>query len=322
MFEAFPVYIHFIVILTAMIGLGRGAHYLVEGAAGIAKRFGVSELIVGLTVVAMGTSAPEFMVTLLAALKGVGDVSVGNIAGSNVFNLGIILGLLALYRPLQTSRELLMRDTAVHILAASLLFGLAGFDFYFGRLEGGVFLLLFFAYLFILFKKGKSSAEDLPVHEEIVQVSFKRAAFETVGGISIVLLCSQLLLSSSIVVARSFGMSEWLIGVTIVAAGTSLPELVTAIVSIIKKRHDIGIGNLIGSDIFNILGVLGLTALFKPIAIQPIAQISLAGLLGMSVLLAIFMRTGWRLSRREGFILLVFALLRWGVDIFGAENLF
>ena len=316
MFDSFSIPSHYFLLVLAMIGLTAGAHYLVEGAAKIAKYFGMSELIIGLTDVAMGTSAPEFVVTFISALKGIGGVSLGNVVGSNVFNLGLILGLLALFRPLVTSRELIFRDCLMHMAGASLLFFMAGFDFELGRVEGSFLLLLFVLYLLALFRRGRSPlSEEIPdvPHDEVHLV---QSVFQTMVGLGLILICSHVLVSSSVIVARYYGMSEWLIGVTIVACGTSLPELATSIMSIVKKRYDIGIGNLIGSDIFNLLGVLGLTSILKPIQIQSVAQYSLLGLLGTTILLAIFMRTNWRLGRREGAVLIVIALLRWAFDGF------
>lgn len=284
----------------------------------IAKRLKVSELIIGLTVVAFCTSAPEFAVTLLSSFENHGNISVGNIVGSNIFNLGFILGGCALIRSIPTSRTLLQRDGAVLGATTLLLFLIVGLDLKLNRFDGVLLFGLLLLYLGYLIRQGRQSetADDKNDNQDIQLAGhslFKDLALLLVGLIAII-GGSHLLVNASVMLARSFGLSEWVIGVTIVAAGTSAPEFATALAAVIKGRYALSIGNVIGSDIFNLLGVLGLAGILRPLSIDPMARISLLALIGMVFLVLIFMRTGWRIYRLEGLALIAVALLRWGFD--------
>jgi cation:H+ antiporter len=307
----------FIVLVTIVI-VGLGAHWLVDSAMRIAKRLKVSELIIGLTVVAFCTSAPEFAVTLLSSFENHGNISVGNIVGSNIFNLGFILGGCALIRSIPTSRTLLQRDGAVLGATTLLLFLIVGLDLKLNRFDGVLLFGLLLLYLGYLIRQGRQSetADDKNDNQDIQLAGhslFKDLALLLVGLIAII-GGSHLLVNASVMLARSFGLSEWVIGVTIVAAGTSAPEFATALAAVIKGRYALSIGNVIGSDIFNLLGVLGLAGILRPLSIDPMARISLLALIGMVFLVLIFMRTGWRIYRLEGLALIAVALLRWGFD--------
>ena len=316
--DGLPLGIIGLIVLATVALVGFGAYWVVDAAAGIGKRLGISELIIGLTVVAMGTSAPEFAVTVLAAFGGHGDISVGNIVGSNIFNLGFILGGGALVRAIPTTPTLLRRDGTVLAIAAILLVVLIGWDLRLGRYDGVLLLVLLGAYLGYLFKQRRAGVDDgnAPAEPDVPRTaSLSRDVAVLVASLICIVAASQLLVESSTVMAREFGVSEWVIGVTIVAAGTSAPELTTSLVGILRGRHALSAGTLIGSDIFNMLGVLGLAALFHPVEIDAMARISLVGLVGMVFMLLFFMRTGWRVSRSEGFILIAAAALRWGLDL-------
>ena len=318
--DGLPLGIIGLIVLATIALVGLGAHWVVDAAAHIGKRLGISELVIGLTVVAMGTSAPEFAVTVLAALQGHDDISVGNIVGSNVFNLGFILGGGALVRAIPITPTLLRRDGTVLGVTAVLLAILIGWDLRLGRFDGVVLLVLLGAYLGYLFKQRRAGVGDgYTADGPGVQrtASLSRDIAVLVASLFCIVAASHLLVGSATVMARDFGVSEWVIGVTIVAAGTSAPELTTSLVGIIKGRHALSAGTLIGSDIFNILGVLGLAAVIDPVEIDAMARISLVGLVGMVFLVLFFMRTGWRVSRPEGFALVAVAALRWGIDLSG-----
>lgn len=298
-----------VLIVLSILALWKGADFLVEAAARIAVRFGVSQLVIGLTIVAFGTSAPELVVSVLAAARGQADISVGNIVGSNIFNLGFILGAVALLRTIRTSHHLVYRDGFVLIgISFLLLFFMR--DLQLQRWEAGVMLFSLFLYIgFLIFKKDEDAAEELPEGEfnkwDIVRL---------LGGLAMVVLGGHFFVDSASDLARLIGLSEWTIGVTIVAAGTSAPELATSLVAAIRGRHAISAGNLIGSDIFNILGVLGVAGLVSPMSVHPGAMSSLYMLSGLMVVVVLMMRTGWKISRLEGALLIAVGLLRWVLD--------
>lgn len=298
-------------ILASCAGLWWGAVWVVEASARIARRLGMSELVIGLTVVAFGTSAPEFAVTVNAALRGQSDISVGNVVGSNIFNLGFILGGVALFHPIRTSRQLVFRDGSVLIGTAALLL-LLMLDLTLARWEGGLLLGLLVAYLTLLFRAKMPIEEVTPagtMHWHDVP--------RLIVGIAVIVGAGHLLVENASALARTFGVSDWVIGVTIVAAGTSAPELATSLVAAARGRHGISIGNLIGSDLFNLMGVLGFAGVIRPMQVSGDSFGSLVMLFGLVVLVVVMLRTGWRLSRLEGGILVALNLVRWIMDFSG-----
>ena len=301
--------INILLLILSILCLWYGANYLVESASRVAVTLGISELVIGLTIVAFGTSAPEFAVTISAAINGYADISVGNIVGSNNFNLGFILGSVALIRHIQVSPKLVYRD-GIFIISVSLLLFLFFYDYKLTRWEGAVFVLLLIGYLLFLFFKKESIEEG---------VSHEKAGYRDIIILPVSILTiiggGLLLVHSATNIARIIGISNWIIGVTIVAAGTSAPEMATSLVAAIRGRHGISAGNLIGSDLFNILGVLGLAGIIHPLSIETDAFKSLILLIGMVVLVVVFMRSGWKLTRNEGIILILIGVMRWLFDI-------
>jgi cation:H+ antiporter len=280
----------------------------------------VSELVVGLTVVALGTSAPEFGVTLVAAFEGRSSISVGNIVGSNIFNLGFILGGAALVRAIPTSILIVWRDAIVLVGATVVLFLLVGIDLELGVLDGAVLFLLLLAYLRYIWvdrKNGAPSGHEA-TERKVRASTFKDAPWKEgallVVGLTTIGVASHFLIGSASALARSFGVSEWTIAVTIVAAGTSVPEFATTLAGVVRGRTAISAGTVIGSDIFNLLGVLGVAGLLHPMSLAPAARTSLLALTGMVFVVFIMMRTNWRLSRTEGLILIMLAAFRWALD--------
>jgi cation:H+ antiporter len=297
-----------LILALSIAALWIGAGYLVEGATRLAKRLGISELIIGLTVVAFGTSAPEFAVSIGAALKGQSDISIGNVVGSNIFNLGFILGGVALLRPIHTSRALIRRDGAILIGVTILL--LAFFrDLALARWEGLVLMGCLAAYLGLLFLRGEAPEEDLP-QGRFHRMDLARLA----GGLALVIVGGHFLVDAAVGLARAFGVSEWLIALTIVGAGTSAPEMATSLAAAVKGRHGISAGNLIGSDIFNMLGVLGLAGAIHPLVLNPNSYLSLIVMSASVILVVVFLRTGRLLTRWEGAALLAISLGRWAFD--------
>jgi len=315
--ESLPVWANALIALATFFAIAVGAKYVVDAAADLAQRAGVSELAVGLTVVAFGTSAPEFGVTLVAAFEGQSSISVGNIVGSNIFNLGFILGSAALLRAIPTDALLVWRDSVVLVGATVILYMLVGFDLHLSVLDGAVLVALLVGYL-VLVWSGRhigTSSVAAEVHELTMPGRPAwRDALLLVLGLVLVGVASHFLIGSASAMARSFGVSEWAIAVTVVAAGTSVPELATTIAGVVRGHTAISAGNVIGSDIFNVLGVLGLAGILHPMALDPAARASLLALTGMVVVVLVMMRSGWRVSRAEGVTLLMLAALRWVLD--------
>lgn len=297
-----------LIIVACIGGLWLGGNWVVDSATRIARKLGLSDLVIGLTVVAIGTSAPEFAVTVIAALNGQSDISVGNVVGSNIFNLGFILGGLALFRGIATSPKLVWRDGSVLIGTTLLLLWFLN-DLALSQAEGITLLLLLLLYLsFLIFKKEASE-------EEIPDGDFRWQDVPLfVVGIVVIVGSSHFFVEAATEIALALGVSEWVIGVTIVAMGTSAPEIATSLVALLRGQHGLSAGNLIGSDLFNLMGVLGLAALLQPMTVTASAYSSVLVLVAIVTGLVLMMRTGWQLSRWEGGLLLAVTIVRWIVD--------
>lgn len=300
-----------ITILLCIVALWYGALWVVDAATRIARRTGLSDLVIGLTIVALGTSAPELAVTIGSALNGQADISVGNIVGSNVFNLGFILGGVALIQAIATSRPLIHRDGAA-LLGASLILLFFIRDLMLVRWEAAILFILLIAYIAFLFTRGADAVEEVPAGDFTPWSIAK-----LILGIAAVIGGGHFLVEAASDVARLAGLSEWVIGVTIVAAGTSAPEMATSFTAALRGQHGLSAGNLIGSDIFNILGVLGIAGLIRPLQVDHHAIEGIIMMGGMILLVIVLLRTRWTLSRREGALLVLVSIARWGVDLFG-----
>ncbi|MCB8927947.1 MAG: sodium:calcium antiporter [Ardenticatenaceae bacterium] len=304
------MFLNVVIIIASIVALAYGATFIVDSAARMARRFGVSELIIGLTIVAVGTSAPEFAVTISAAVSGQADISVSNIVGSNIFNLGFILGGVVAVRAITTTPKIVYRDGGM-LIGATLVLLFFMHDLQLEQWEGAVLLALLFAYLLYLYTQRDVDLEEVPDGE------FRWRDVPLFAlGIAMVVLGGDFLVESATEVARLLGMSDWVIGVTIVAAGTSAPEMATSLVGVLRGHSDISIGNLIGSDLFNLLGVLGLAGVIQsqPMVIDSAGLSSLMLLSGMVIFVVILMRVGWKLNRWEGVMLILINLLRWIFD--------
>ena len=304
------MFLNVVIIIASIVALAYGATFIVDSAARMARRFGVSELIIGLTIVAVGTSAPEFAVTISAAVSGQADISVSNIVGSNIFNLGFILGGVVAVRAITTTPKIVYRDGGM-LIGATLVLLFFMRDLQLQQWEGAVLLALLFAYLLYLYTQRDVDLEEVPDGE------FRWRDVPLFAlGIAMVVLGGDFLVESATEVARLLGMSDWVIGVTIVAAGTSAPEMATSLVGVLRGHSDISIGNLIGSDLFNLLGVLGLAGVIQsqPMVIDSAGLSSLMLLSGMVIFVVILMRVGWKLNRWEGVMLILINLLRWIFD--------
>ena len=310
----FTIILDCILVLISIIMLWKGADWLVDSAAEIAHTLHVSDLVIGLTVVAFGTSAPEFAVTISAAFSGQSEISIGNVIGSNIFNLGFILGGTAVIRPISTSPKLFNRDGLYLLISTSIIFfmffGLDGWtpnDAY-SKTEGGFLFLMLIGYILYLFLKKE------PVEETHPHIATWLSYIYFIVGLISIVAGGHLMVTHASNVARYLGVSDWIIAVTIVAAGTSAPELATSITAALKGRHGIALGNLIGSDLFNLLGVLGLAGIINPTMIEQEIYFSVFNLIMMVGLVLLMIRTNWRISRIEGGILVVINLIRWYFD--------
>lgn len=283
-----------------------GADKFTDGACGVARRWRVSELVIGLTVVAMGTSLPELMVSLLGALRGSGDMSVGNIVGSNIFNTLVIVGFSATAVGLAVSRVSLYRDLMMSLGVALILY-LSARDAHLSHLDATRLLLLFAAFVAVLLFEERRKHKAQPVAQEAPQdvQPMGRLLMLLVVGIGALVGGGQLLVSGAADLARAWGVEERVIGLTILAGGTSLPELATSVVAARKGSLGLAIGNALGSNIFNITLVLGLCALISPMDIPQISTLDWTFLLAGNVVLGLFMFTGMRLVRTEGVLLLL-----------------
>ena len=294
-----------VILLVSIIVIGKGAVWLVDAAARVAKHFGISELVIGLTVVAFGTSAPEFGVTILAAIRGMGDISVGNIVGSNIFNLGFILGGTAIIHSLKTNRTIVFRD-GIFLLFGGILLSVFLWDLTLSKIEGIILFTLLVLYLLYLYFNKETIETEEPTH-----AMYRWDPILLFVGIGLVIVGSHFLVESAVNIARFMGVSDWVIGATIIAAGTSAPEFATSLTAAMKSRYGMSVGNLIGSDIFNLFGVLGIAGIMRNLSVGHDAQINLIILSFMIAVVLIFMRTGWVVSRKEGIILVTIGLLRW-----------
>jgi len=294
-----------VILLVSIIVIGKGAVWLVDAAARVAKHFGISELVIGLTVVAFGTSAPEFGVTILAAIRGMGDISVGNIVGSNIFNLGFILGGTAIIHSLKTNRTIVFRD-GIFLLFGGILLSVFLWDLTLSKIEGIILFTLLVLYLLYLYFNKETIETEEPTH-----AMYRWDPILLFVGIGLVIVGSHFLVESAVSIARFMGVSDWVIGATIIAAGTSAPEFATSLTAAMKSRYGMSVGNLIGSDIFNLFGVLGVAGMMRNLSVGHDAHINLIILSFMIAVVLIFMRTGWVVSRKEGIILVMIGLLRW-----------
>ncbi|MBO5400566.1 MAG: calcium/sodium antiporter [Spirochaetaceae bacterium] len=306
-------------ILLLVLGfalLVKGADWFVDGAAGIATKFGIPQLVIGLTIVAMGTSAPEAAVSITAAFAGNAEITIGNIVGSNVLNILIILGITALVYPVAVQKSSLIFDIPVVLLATAILFGL-GYDGNISRLDGIIMLVVFVAYLFFLFwdakrpKKlesaevKKEEAENEETKNEGKNLSLPKALIFTVIGLVLIVAGSNFVVKSATFIATALGLSQRFIGLTIVALGTSLPELFTSVTAAMKKNSDIAVGNIVGSNIFNILFIVGLSGLIIPVPFAPAFRFDtlVSGVAAILLLLCSLPKK--RLSRIAGIFFLI-----------------
>lgn len=292
----------FVMLVFGFVLLVWGADKFVAGASALARRLGVSPLLVGLTIVAFGTSAPELAVSLTAALQGANEIAVGNVVGSNIFNMLMVAGLSAVVCPLIMDRTLLRRDWPISLAAAVLLLVFIAPDLTISRVEGIILLVVFAGVLGAQIRAALKNRDTLETEEDEVAMPPLMIGINIVLGLACIIIGGQLAVNGATGIARMFGLSETLIGLTIVAIGTSLPELVTSLVAARKGQNEIAMGNVIGSNLFNILFILGVSSAITPIPVQATSIIDALVLIGISIVFYLPARRG-KLGRAPGAIM-------------------
>ncbi|MBK5253917.1 MAG: calcium/sodium antiporter [Peptostreptococcaceae bacterium] len=302
----------YILLAIGFVLLIKGADYFVSGASGLAKKLRVPALLIGMTIVAFGTSAPEAAVSISATLKGNSGIAIGNILGSNLFNASFIIGLAALLYPLRVEKQTVKKEIPIMLLSALALLALGADTFLTGRntpmiLErgDGIVLLLFFSvFMYYSIEVARNSRESMEIDNVVMKGESFKLALYTLGGVIAIIFGGNIVVTSATNIARSFGLSETIIGLTIVAIGTSLPELVTSVVAAIKKQPDIAIGNIVGSNIFNGLFIIGISSVIRPLVIDGSLIVELILNVIITVVLLCFSRSHHRISKPEGTVLL------------------
>ena len=300
-----------LLVLGGLVLLALGGELLVRGAVGMAARLGISPLLAGLTIVGFGTSTPELATSVQAALAGSPGIAIGNVVGSNIANILFILGLSAVILPLSVNPKSFRRDSIALGGATLLATGVVVFGFI-DRLMGLGLLICLGGYVWYAYK-SESAADDDECHRHEAEAEDRPVPPSTgpiilgamiVAGLVAAIFGAGWLVDGATVIASTAGVSESVIGLTVVAVGTSLPELIACIVAVLRKHEDVALGNIVGSNIYNIFGILGLTAVIKPIAVPAeIAGFDIWVMLGVTALLIVQLRSGWKLSRIEGALL-------------------
>ncbi len=301
-------------IILFLVGLALvvfGADYLVEGASAVARKAGLSEFIIGLTIVGMGTSAPEMVVSFIGAAQGNADIAIGNVVGSNIFNTLLILGVTALILPMTITPENRKRDIPMNIftVVVLVLLGLEHTIFGIGtdglsRIDGGILLALFIAYMWYSFTSSKPESDSA---QDAKKTAIWLAVIYIVGGLAALVFGGRLFVDSAVNIAHSFGVSDKFIAITILAGGTSMPELATCIAAAVKKKGQLALGNIIGSNIFNVLLILGGSAIISPLSFADISYVDLGILMASALVLLTSCFVGKRnsLDRLDGVLFLI-----------------
>jgi cation:H+ antiporter len=313
------IFLNILILIVGFAILVKGADVFVDGSASLARIFKVSGLIIGLTIVALGTSAPELAVSTTAALSGSNEIALSNVIGSNLFNLLMVLGICAVISPVPTSKDIVKRDYPISLFATLLVFFLAsGLKFFtsgnpfqldmaseagtFGRVGGIILLVFFVTYIVLLIVEAKKHPSE---EEKIEERSLGKCILFILIGLAMVIAGGQAVVYSAKAIARDAGMSETLIGLTVVAFGTSLPELVTSIVAARKNETELAVGNVIGSNIFNLLFILGVSTTIHPIGVNYASLFDLVVLFLVSILTFLFLFRKRKLTRIEGIVMIL-----------------
>lgn len=301
--------IEIILLLVGFLFLIKGADVFVDGASNVAYNYKIPTIVVGLTIVAFGTSAPEAAVSITASLAGSNAISLGNVVGSNIFNILGVLGISALITNVTVDEILLKRDLPIIIGSSILLLLIAYFIGEITRVIGLVFFIGIIAYVYILVKQARSNTRSIKEKEVTAKLSIPKSVLYIIIGLIGVIVGSDFVVDSASYIASLFGLSQALIGLTIVAIGTSLPELVTSISAVRRNEHGIVLGNVLGSCIFNVLFILGISSIIVPMPIESKMITDIAMMTGVSILCYIFAKTKDEISRKEGIILVLLLII-------------
>ena len=309
------MFLQILILLAGLLLILFGANYLVDGSSSIAKKFGLSEFIIGLTIVGIGTSSPEMVVSFMSSFQGKADMAIGNIVGSNIFNTLMILGITALISPLAITKSNLRKDIPLNVLVTALLIllGMNATIFGFGanqisRLDGALLLVIFAWYLWFSFKSDSGSEEEKEDEEsKTKEYSVLMSAIMIIGGLAGLIIGGKLFVDSATELAKMFGVSDKFIAITVMAAGTSMPELATCVVAALKGRGQLALGNVLGSNISNILLILGGAALVNPLSCSGMTMVDLGLILVCAIFIfaSAFMFKRRELDRYEGVILIL-----------------
>lgn len=301
--------ISIILLVIGFVLLIKGADVFVDGASNVAYHYKISTLVVGLTIVAFGTSAPEAAVSITSSFAGSNAISLGNVVGSNIFNILCVVGISALIGKLSVEQDLIDRDFPFTVISSIGLLLIAYFLGKISRLLGAIFLIVLFIYIYHMIKKSKEHAESVGEEVGEARLSIPKAAAYIVIGIAGVIIGSNFVVDGASDIASFFGLSDALIGLTVVAIGTSLPELVTSITALKKGENGMVIGNVLGSCIFNILFILGISSVIIPMPIDPEMIADIAFMTAITILGAIFAKSQKEVDKKEGFVLFALFVL-------------
>lgn len=302
-------FITILLIIGGLILLAVGAEGLVRGSSSVALRMGVTPLVVGLTIVAFGTGSPEFVVSIGSALNNNSGLALGNVIGSNITNIALILGIAAVIKPLSVRAEIVRRETPIMVVITGFLWLLL-YDGELSRFDGAILTIGAVAYTFLTYylskqKQKKGVEEEFEEAYEQPKGSVWKDIIFITTGLILLILGANLLLGGAVTIAKYFGLSDVVIGLTIIAVGTSLPELATSALAAKKGEADVALGNAIGSNVLNILAVLGITALIQPISVEGVRTLDLGVMLGSAILLNVLLGRNFVLDRLEGSLLLI-----------------
>lgn len=305
----------FLLLILGFTLLIKGANYFVDGSSSIARIFKIPSIIIGLTIVAFGTSAPELAVNISAVMKDSSSIAIGNIVGSNIVNILLILGITSLIKPVDLTLSTLKKDFPFLIIT-TLTLSVLSLDVFrndlpaqLSRLDGALLLGLFGVFFYYLIKstiRSKEALEKTDVKDSIEKKSLLKNILLAALGLTAIIIGGNIVVEQSVIIARNFGISERIIGLTIVAVGTSLPELVTSVVAALKNESEIAIGNIIGSNIFNILFILGISSFIKPLPVDAGSYFDIIFLMAATLLTYIVSMTKKKVSRSEGVLLSLF----------------
>ncbi|WP_313235617.1 calcium/sodium antiporter [Sporosarcina ureae] len=302
----------YVLLIIGFVLLIKGADYFVDGSSNIARLLQIPPILIGLTIVALGTSSPEATVSIIAAMGGNADVAVGNVVGSNIFNITIVVGMAAFLFPLKVQSETIRKEIPFTLLASIVMLvlmsdmALQGFSSnMITRGDGIIFLIFLSIFMYYVIELGLRSRQNATLTQPTENVKWGKNILITLVGLAAIIFGGDLVVDNATKIAYSLGMSETLVGLTIIAIGTSLPELVTSISAALKKESEIALGNIVGSNIFNILFVLGASSVITPIAVNDKVFIDVIIMIVLTLVLLLFSRTGFKIGKREGLMLAV-----------------